>query len=108
MLLLRTAPQSKKTLGAFPIMTDPVQYRTFVQWQQSPIQGAIPRTSPITPADEKALLEAFTECGERLRAVQEIAQRYPQLAELGAGISDARQSIAEAAAVVIEPETYLE
>jgi hypothetical protein len=77
-------------------------------WQQSPMQGAIPNQSPFTPADEQYLLEVFTECSKKLQSALSTAQRYPQLPDIEKGIADAITGIREAAAVVLEPETYME
>ncbi|HEY9675378.1 MAG TPA: hypothetical protein V6D11_28305 [Waterburya sp.] len=77
-------------------------------WQQSPKQGTIPNLSPFTQADEIYLLEVFTECRTKLQSALSTAQRYPQLPDIEKGIADAITGIHEAAAVVLEPETYLE
>ena len=82
--------------------------QTFRQWQQSPMQGAMPNPSPFTLADEQYLLEVFTECRTKLQSALSTAQRYPQLPDIEKGIADAITGIHEAAAVVLEPETYLE
>ncbi len=37
-------------------------------WQQSPVQGAIPARSPLTPADEAYLQEVLTECRVKLES----------------------------------------
>jgi hypothetical protein len=72
------------------------------------MQGAIPNQSPFTPADEIYLLEVLTECRAKLLSAQSTAQRYPQLPDIEKGIADAITGIHEAAAVVLEPETYME
>ena len=77
-------------------------------WQQSPQQGAIPRESPFTTADETYLLEVFTECRVKLESALATAQRYSRLPDLAEGIGDAITGIHEAAAVVIDPELYTE
>lgn len=82
--------------------------QSFSQWRQSPMQGAIPNQAPFTLADEQYLLEVFTECSKKLQSALNTAQRYPQLPDIEKGIADAITGIGEAAAVVIEPETYLE
>jgi hypothetical protein len=78
------------------------------RWQQSPMQGAIPNQSPFTPADEIYLLEVLTECRAKLESALVTAQGYSRLPDLAKGLSDAITGIHEAAAVVLEPETYLE
>ncbi len=77
-------------------------------WRQAPMQGAIPNQSPFTSADEQYLLEVLTECRKKLESALKTAQGYPRLPELAKGLSDAITGIHEAAAVVLEPETYLE
>jgi hypothetical protein len=80
----------------------------FPEWQQAPIQGAIPNSSPFTLADEQYLLEVLTECRAKLESALATAQGYSQLPDLAKGIGDAITGIHEAAAVVIDPELYLE
>jgi hypothetical protein len=84
------------------------EIQSFAQWQQSPIQGAIPRTSPFTPADEAYLLETLTECRVKLSEALKVAQGYSRLPDLVAGLGDALQGIHDAAAIVVDPETYLD
>jgi hypothetical protein len=80
----------------------------FPEWHQVPIQGAIPNPSPFTPADEQYLLEVFTECRAKLESALETAQGYSRLPDLAKGIGDAITGIHEAAAVVTDPEIYME
>ncbi len=80
----------------------------FPEWQQAPIQGAIIRHSPFTPADEAYLLEVLTECRAKLESALATAQGYSRLPDLAKGIGDAITGIHEAAAVVIDPEIYIE
>jgi hypothetical protein len=82
--------------------------QTSHQWQQSPMQGAIPNPSPFTLADEQYLLETLTECRAKLQMALSTAQEYSQLPDLAKGLADAITGIHEAAAVVLEPETYME
>jgi hypothetical protein len=82
--------------------------QSFPQWQRSPIQGAMPNQSPFTPADEQYLLETLTECRTKLQMALTTAQGYSRLPDLAKGLADALTGIHEAAAVVLEPETYLE
>lgn len=82
--------------------------QTYNNWQQSPMQGAIPPSSPFTPADEMYLLETLTECRKKLESALSTAEGYSRLPDLRKGIADAITGIHEAAAVVIEPETYME
>jgi uncharacterized protein YqcC (DUF446 family) len=94
-------------------MTDPLeqlkqQIQSHQQWQQSPMQGAIIRQSPFTSADEQYLLEVLTECRTKLESALETAQGYSRLPDLAKGIGDAITGIHEAAAVVIDPELYME
>jgi hypothetical protein len=80
----------------------------FPEWQQAPIQGAIIRQSPFTPADEAYLLEVLTECRGKLESALATAQGYSRLPDLAKGIGDAITGIHEAAAVVTDPEIYME
>lgn len=72
------------------------------------IQGAIPNQSPFTSEDEQYFLEVLTECRTKLQMALTTAQRYSRLPDLAKGLADAIAGIHEAAAVVLEPETYLE
>ena len=78
------------------------------RWKQATMQGAIPSSSPFAPADEQYLAEVLTECRAKLDSALVTAKRYPQLADLATALSDAITGIHEAAAIVIEPETYLQ
>jgi hypothetical protein len=94
-------------------MTDPLeqlkqQIQSCQQWQHSPIQGVIPNPSPFTSADEQYLLEVLHECRAKLESALETAQGYSRLPDLAKGIGDAITGIHEAAAVVIDPEIYIE
>jgi len=82
--------------------------QSFTNWQQFPMQGAIPNPSPFTPADEQYLLETLTECRAKLQMALSTAQGYSQVPDLAKGLADAITGIHEAAAVVLEPETYVE
>jgi len=84
----------------------PVQ--NFPDWQQSPQQGTIPTASPFAPADEQYLLEVLTECRAKLDSALATAKRYSRLPDLNTALADSITAIHKAAAIVIEPETYLE
>jgi hypothetical protein len=83
-------------------------YQSFSQWQQNPIQGAIPSPSPLTPADEAFLSETLIECQTRLKMALETAQIYSRLPDLATGLGDAITACEEALAVVRDPQAYLE
>ena len=85
-----------------------VSHQSFSQWQQSPIQGAIPARSPFTPADESYLQETLTECRVRLESALTTAQRYSRLPDLAVALSDALTGCHEALAIVNDPKTYQE
>lgn len=82
--------------------------QSFHHWQQSPEQGAIPNPSPLLPADEAFLVETLVECRLKLESALKTAQGYSQLPDLTKGLADAITGIHQAAAVVLEPETYLD
>lgn len=82
--------------------------QNFPDWQQSPQQGAIPTASPFAPADEQYLLEVLTECRAKLDSALATANRYPRLPDLSTALADSITAIHKAAAIAIEPETYLE
>jgi hypothetical protein len=82
--------------------------QSFQNWQHSPMQGAIPSSSPFTPADQQYLLEVLTECRAKLDSAMATAKRYPRLPDLITPLADGITAIHKAAAIVIEPETYLE
>jgi len=83
-------------------------HQDFKDWQQSPIQGKFPPSSPFTQADEQYLLEVLTDCRHKVDSALSTAKRYPRLPDLSTALSDAITGIHEAAAIVIEPEAYLE
>ena len=82
--------------------------QSFHQWQQNPIQGAIPNQSPLAPADEAYLLEALTECRVKLETALQTAQGYTQLPDLAAAIGDAFTGCQDALTVLNDLQTYLE
>lgn len=78
-------------------------------FQHQPLmQGTPPKTSPFTEADEQYLLEVLTECRVKLDSALVTAQGYRRLPDLSTAISDALTGIHQAAAILIEPETYLD
>jgi hypothetical protein len=84
-------------------------HQDFKDWQQSLIQETVPpSSSPFTQADEQYLLEVLTDCRHKLDSALATSKRYPRLPDLSTALSDAITGIHEAAAIVIEPETYLE
>ncbi len=85
-----------------------VTHQSFSQWQQNPIQGAIPSQSPLTPADEAFLAETLVECQIRLKMALQTAQTYSRLPDLAIGLGDAVTGCEEALAVVRDPQKYLE
>jgi hypothetical protein len=85
-----------------------IPQQSFTQWQQNPIQGAIPSVSPLTPADEAFLAETLVECRNRLQMALETAQTYNRLPDLATGIGDALTGCVEALAVVQDPQKYIE
>ncbi len=111
-----------------------VSHQSFSQWQQSPIQGAIPARSPVTPADESHLqqtvgqndqssgqkflgftpadesylVETLVECRFKLESALSTAQRYSSLPDLAVALSDALTGCHEALAVINDPKTYQE
>ncbi len=85
-----------------------LSHQSFPQWQQSPIQGAIPHQSPFTPADEAYLQEVLTECRIKLESALATAQGYSCLPDLAVALGDAITGCNEALAVVNDPQTYLE
>ncbi len=72
------------------------------------MQGAIPTSSPFTPADEQYLLEVLTECRAKLDSGLATAKRYPQLPDLVTALADSITAVHQAAAIVIDPELYAE
>jgi hypothetical protein len=85
-----------------------VTHQSFSQWQQNPIQGAVPSVSPLTPVDEAFLAETLVECRNRLEMALETAQTYNRLPDLATGIGDALTGCVEALAVVQDPQKYIE
>jgi hypothetical protein len=85
-----------------------VTHQSFSQWQQNPIQGAIPSQSPLTPADESFLIETLVECRNRLQMALETAQGYSRLPDLATALGDAITACEEALAVVRDPQKYIE
>jgi hypothetical protein len=85
-----------------------VTHQSFSQWQQPPIQGAIPSVSPLTSADEAFLTETLIECQTRLRMALETAQTYSRLPDLATALGDAFMGCHEALAVVQDPQKYIE
>jgi hypothetical protein len=85
-----------------------VSHQSFSQWQQSPIQGAIPVQSPFTPADESYLQEILTECRVKLESALSTAKGYSRLPDLTVALSDAITGCNEALVITNNPKTYLE
>ncbi len=88
-----------------------VSHQSFPQWQQSPVQGAIPKPqhqTPLTDADEAFLQEILTECRVRLESALGTAKGYSRLPDLSVALSDAITGCNEALAVVNDPQTYQE
>ncbi len=85
-----------------------LSHQNLQSWQQSPVQGAIPARSPLTPADEAYLQEVLTECRVKLESALTTAQRYDGLPDLSTGLSDALTGLVEALAVLNDPQTYQE
>ncbi len=85
-----------------------VSHQSFSQWQQSPIQGAIPARSPFSVADESYLQEVLTECRVRLESALATAKGYSGLPDLAVALSDAITGCQEALAVINDPQTYQE
>jgi hypothetical protein len=56
-----------------------VSHQSFSQWQQSPVQGAIPTPSPFALVDESYLQEVLTDCRVKLESARLTAQRYSRL-----------------------------
>jgi hypothetical protein len=85
-----------------------VSHQSFPQWQQSPVQGAIPTRSPFSVADESYLQEVLTECRVRLESALATAEGYNCLPDLTVALSDAITGCTEALAVINDPQTYQE
>ncbi|MBD1804047.1 hypothetical protein H6F98_00975 [Microcoleus sp. FACHB-SPT15] len=92
-----------------PSRSDLLKYSD-LRAKQSPTEGAIVPTSssPFTLADEQYLVEVLTECRNKLDSALVTAKRYSRLPDLATAIADSITGIHQAAAIVIEPETYLE
>jgi len=85
--------------------------RNFKNWQQSPMQGAMPalqHQSPLTDADEYYLQETLVYCRVKLEAAIRTAQNYSQLADLSTALADALTGCNEALTVINDPKTYQE
>jgi hypothetical protein len=85
-----------------------VSHQSFPQWQQSPIQGAIPAQSFLAPADEGYLQETLTECRVKLESALSTAKGYSGLPDLSIALADALTGCQEALAVVDNPQIYQE
>jgi hypothetical protein len=85
-----------------------LSHQNLKSWQQSPVQGAIPAQSPLTPADESYLQEVLMECRVRLESALATAKGYSRLPDLAVALSDAITGCNEALAVVNDPQTYQE
>jgi hypothetical protein len=85
-----------------------IPQQSFTQWLQSPAQGTVPSTSPLTPADESFLTETLIECQIRLKMALETAQTYSRLPDLATALGDALTGCDEALAVVQDPQKYIE
>lgn len=83
-------------------------HQSFSQWQQSPVQGAIPNQSPIAPADEVFLTEVLVDCQIRLKMALEAARGYSRLPDLATALGDAVTACQEGLAVVQDPQKYIE
>ncbi len=85
-----------------------IPQRSFSQWQQIPIQGAIPSQSPLAPADQSFLEETLVECRTRLQMALQTAQTYSRLPDLATALGDALTGCDEALAVLADLATYLD
>ena len=85
-----------------------LSHQNLKSWQQSPVQGAIPAQSPLTPTDESYLQEVLMECRVRLESALATAKGYSRLPDLAVALSDAITGCNEALAVVNDPQTYQE
>lgn len=85
-----------------------MNYQSFQEWQQNPIQGAIPKQSPFTPADESYLAETLVDCRVKLESALTTAQGYQCLPDLVTAIADALTGCQGALTVLSDPKTYLE
>lgn len=82
--------------------------QTSQQWQQTPMQGAIPNPSPFTPCDEVYLAETLVDCRVKLESALTTAQGYRCLPDLAEGIADALTGVRDAIAVLTDPKIYVE
>jgi hypothetical protein len=85
-----------------------IPQQSFTQWQENPVQGAVPCPSPLTPADESFLEETLVECQIRLKMALATAQTYNRLPDLATGLGDAVTACEEALAVVRDPQKYID
>ena len=85
-----------------------LSHQNLQSWQQSPVQGAIPAQSPLTPADESYLQEVLTECRVKLESALTTAKGYSGLPDLAVALADAITGCQEALAVINDPRTYQE
>jgi hypothetical protein len=85
-----------------------IPQQSFSQWQENPVQGAVPSPSPLAVADEDFLVETLMECRNRLRMALETAQTYSRLPDLATALGDAVTACEEALAVVQDPQKYIE
>ncbi len=85
-----------------------IPHQTFTQWQQNPIQGAIPSQSPLTPADESFLTQTLVECRARLEMALETAKTYNSLPDLATALGDAVTGCDEALAITQDPQKYID
>ncbi len=81
--------------------------QSFQSWQQAPTQGATPRPSIMTDADELYLTEIITESRVKLESALSTAQRYgSQVPALSTALADALTAIQQADAIFSDLETY--
>ena len=85
-----------------------IPQQSFSQWQQNPVQGAIPSPSPLIPADQVYLTETLVECRVRLQMALETAQTYSRLPDLATALGDALTGCDEALAVVQDSQKYID
>jgi hypothetical protein len=86
-------------------------HQDFKDWQQSPMQGAMPalqHQSLLTDADEYYLQETLVECRVKLESALRTAQHYSRLPDLAIALADALTSCNEALSITSDPSTYLE
>ena len=85
-----------------------IPQQSFTQWQQTPMQGTVPSSSPLTPADEAYLTETLVECRVRLQMALETAQTYSRLPDLATALGDALTGCDEALAVGQDSQKYID